>query len=520
MSTTRSRASTPSRTPPADPDLEQPYAELGLADDEYARIREVLGRRPTRPSWRCTRSCGASTAPTSPRRCTCASSARSCPPSAKDVLLVGMGENAGVVDVGQGIAVTFKVESHNHPSFVEPYQGAATGVGGIIRDILTMGARPVAVMDPLRFGDADAPDTARVLPGIVAGIGGYGNCMGLPNIGGEVVFDPSYDGNPLVNALCLGVLPKSTASSSPRPAAWATTWCCSAPRPAATASAGSPCWPAPPSTPTGPARRPSVQVGDPFQEKIVTELCLELFEKRPGAGHPGPRRRRPDLRDHRDAAPRAAPACTSSSSTCRCARPRWSRTRSWPARARSGCCAVVTPEDLPAVLEAAARWGVLATAIGEVVEGDRLVITGTARPSSTCRRRAWPTRARSTPARWRRPADLDALQADRAEALPAPGPTCAPSCCGWSPAPTCARAAGSPSSTTTSCRATPCMAQPDDAGVVRLSEDDRPRGGAGHRRQRPLHPARPLRRRPAGAGRGVPQRRDRPGRSRWPRRTA
>ena len=106
-----------------------------------------------------------------------------------DALLVGIGENAGVVDIGDGWAVTFKVESHNHPSYVEPYQGAATGVGGIVRDILTMGARPIAVMDPLRFGPADAADTRRVLPGVVAGIGGYGNCLGLPNIGGEVVFD-------------------------------------------------------------------------------------------------------------------------------------------------------------------------------------------------------------------------------------------------------------------------------------------------------------------------------------------
>ena len=112
----------------------------------------------------------------------------------------------GVVDVGDGYAVTFKVESHNHPSYVEPYQGAATGVGGIVRDILTMGARPIAVMDSLRFGRADAPDTARVLPGVVAGVGGYGNCLGLPNIGGELLFDECYTGNPLVNALCVGVM--------------------------------------------------------------------------------------------------------------------------------------------------------------------------------------------------------------------------------------------------------------------------------------------------------------------------
>ncbi len=124
----------------------------------------------------------------------------------REKLLVGIGENAGVVDIGDGWAVTFKVESHNHPSYVEPYQGAATGVGGIVRDIMSMGARPIAVMDPLRFGNLHHPDTLRVLPGVVAGVGGYGNCLGLPNIGGEVVFDDCYQGNPLVNALCVGAM--------------------------------------------------------------------------------------------------------------------------------------------------------------------------------------------------------------------------------------------------------------------------------------------------------------------------
>ena len=124
----------------------------------------------------------------------------------RSMMLAGIGENAGVVDIGDGWAVTFKVESHNHPSFVEPYQGAATGVGGIVRDILAMGARPVAVLDQLRFGPADAQDSQRVVPGVVAGVAGYGNSLGLPNIGGEVVFDPSFAGNPLVNAGCIGVL--------------------------------------------------------------------------------------------------------------------------------------------------------------------------------------------------------------------------------------------------------------------------------------------------------------------------
>src|ERR1044071_2607785 len=111
---------------------------------------------------------------------------------ASDVMLVGIGENAGVVDIGGGLAATFKAESHNHPSYVEPYQGAATGVGGIVRDILTMGARPIAVMDSLRFGNPESSDTRRLVGGVVAGIGGYGNCLGLPNVGGEVVFDSSY----------------------------------------------------------------------------------------------------------------------------------------------------------------------------------------------------------------------------------------------------------------------------------------------------------------------------------------
>src|SRR5258708_39163701 len=117
-----------------------------------------------------------------------------------------MGQTAGVVDIGHGYAVTFKIESHNHPSYVEPFQGAATGVGGIVRDILAMGARPVAVMDALRFGPADAPDTRRVLPAVVRGISFYGNCLGLPNIGGELVFDACYAGHPLVNARCLRVM--------------------------------------------------------------------------------------------------------------------------------------------------------------------------------------------------------------------------------------------------------------------------------------------------------------------------
>ena len=189
-----------------DPNREQPWADLGLKADEYARIREILGRRPTSSEL-------AMYSVMWSEHCSYKSTKVHLKqfgelPQETPVgkMLAGIGENAGVLDVGQGYAVTFKVESHNHPSYVEPYQGAATGIGGIVRDILAMGARPVAVMDPLRFGPLDAPDTARVLPGIVAGVGGYGNCLGLPNIGGEVLFDEGYAGNPLVNALCVGVM--------------------------------------------------------------------------------------------------------------------------------------------------------------------------------------------------------------------------------------------------------------------------------------------------------------------------
>jgi phosphoribosylformylglycinamidine (FGAM) synthase-like enzyme len=197
----------------ATPDRAQPYRELGLTAEEYQRIRDLLGRRPTDPElalysvmW--SEHCSYKSSRRYLRRF-----ADQAPPVKGDSeggagggLLAGIGHNAGVVDIGEGYAATFKIESHNHPSYVEPFQGAATGVGGIVRDILAMGARPVAVMDSLRFGPADAADTARVLPGVVGGISFYGNCLGLPNIGGELAFDPCYAGNPLVNALCVGVM--------------------------------------------------------------------------------------------------------------------------------------------------------------------------------------------------------------------------------------------------------------------------------------------------------------------------
>ena len=258
----------------SDPDRTQPFAELGLKPDEYQRIREILGRRPTSAEL-------AMYSVMWSEHCSYKSSKvhlRQFGDKKPDnpAMLVGIGENAGVVDIGDGWAVTFKIESHNHPSFVEPYQGAATGVGGIVRDILAMGARPLAVMDPLRFGPADAADTRRVLPGIVAGIGGYGNCLGLPNIGGEAIFDASYAGNPLVNALCVGAmrhedihLAKATGVGNHVVLYGARTGGDGIGGVSVLASESFDA--------TGPAKRPSVQVGDPFMEKLLIEATLEVL---------------------------------------------------------------------------------------------------------------------------------------------------------------------------------------------------------------------------------------------------
>ncbi|MCW2735634.1 phosphoribosylformylglycinamidine synthase subunit PurL [Nocardioides sp.] len=352
------------------PDEEQPYLELGLKDDEYAKVKAILGRRPTQTElamysimWS--------------EHCSYKSSKvhlRQFGDGPKNErLLVGMGENAGVVDVGEGLAVTFKVESHNHPSYVEPYQGAATGIGGIVRDILTMGARPILVMDPLRFGDADHPDTKRVLPGIVAGIGGYGNCLGLPNIGGEVVFDPSYQGNPLVNALCLGVMPKSRIQLSAATGVGNVVVLLGA-KTGRDGIGGVSVLASATFDADGPARRPSVQVGDPFMEKLLIEACLEMYDgglvqgiqdlggagltcaltETSAAGRSG-------MHAHLERIPLREASMEPHEVLA--------------SESQERMLAIVTPADLPAVLAIADKWGVLATAIGEVTEGDRLVVT-------------------------------------------------------------------------------------------------------------------------------------------------
>ena len=261
----------------ATPEREMPWKDLGLKQQEYEDIRRLLGRRPTAAElamysvmW--SEHCSYKSSKIHLRQF-----ADKTTPAMREHLLVGMGQNAGVVDIGGGWAVTFKVESHNHPSYVEPYQGAATGVGGIVRDIISMGARPVAVMDQLRFGAPDHPDTARVVHGVVAGVGGYGNCLGLPNIGGETEFDPSYQENPLVNALCVGVLRHEDIHLANASGAGNKVVLFGA-RTGGDGIGGASILASESFEDGMPAKRPSVQVGDPFMEKVLIECCLELFD--------------------------------------------------------------------------------------------------------------------------------------------------------------------------------------------------------------------------------------------------
>src|SRR5262245_3740591 len=200
-------------------------------------------------------------------------------PSEGPAVLVGPGENAGVVDAGDGIAVAFRIESHNHPSAIEPYQGAATGAGGILRDVFTMGARPIALMDALRFGPLADPRSRWIAEGVVSGIAGYGNAVGVPTVGGELVFDETYQGNPLLNVLCLGVLPvdrlvlgRASGAGNLAVLLGAATGRDGIGGVSVLASAGFG------EGDADAAKRPSVQVGDPFEEKRLIEACLALLD--------------------------------------------------------------------------------------------------------------------------------------------------------------------------------------------------------------------------------------------------
>ena len=246
-------------------------AQHGLKPDEYARIQRHLGREPNLTEL------GVFSVMWS-EHCSYKSSRVHLKtfPTTGPRVLQGPGENAGVVDLGDGLAAAFKMESHNHPSYIEPYQGAATGVGGILRDIFTMGARPIASMNSLRFGDPAHPKTAFLLEGVVAGIGGYGNCIGVPTVGGEVMFHPSYNGNCLVNAFALGILPadkifRGTAAGVGNPVMYIGAKTGRDGIHGATMASAE-------FDASTEEKRPTVQVGDPFMEKLLLEACLELFQ--------------------------------------------------------------------------------------------------------------------------------------------------------------------------------------------------------------------------------------------------
>ena len=246
-------------------------ARHGLASDEYARIVKALGREPTLTEL------GIFSVMWS-EHCSYKSSRvhlRTLPTTGARVL-EGPGENAGAVDVGGGLAAVFKIESHNHPSFIEPYQGAATGVGGIIRDIFTMGARPIALMNSLRFGSVDDPRVRRNMEGVVAGIAGYGNSIGIPTIGGEIAFEDCYTGNPLVNVFCLGIariddIVKGVATGAGNPVYYVGAKTGRDGIHGATMASAE-------FDEKSAEKRPAVQVGDPFMEKLLLEACLEVMK--------------------------------------------------------------------------------------------------------------------------------------------------------------------------------------------------------------------------------------------------
>ncbi|MGN6326629.1 phosphoribosylformylglycinamidine synthase subunit PurL [Pseudolysinimonas sp.] len=368
-------------TPPIDsvavaaatPEKEQPFAALGLREDEYLRIRSLLGRRPTSGElamysvmW--SEHCSYKSSKVHLRKF-----GDKVSDEMRKNLMVGMGENAGVVDIGEGWAVTFKIESHNHPSYVEPFQGAATGVGGIVRDIISMGARPVAVMDALRFGAVDHPDTHRVLPGVVGGISFYGNCLGLPNIGGETWFDPVYQANPLVNALAVGVLRHEDLHLANARGAGNKVVLFGA-RTGGDGIGGASILASDTFSEGGPTKRPSVQVGDPFAEKVLIECCLELF-----AG---------DLVEGIQDLGAAGISCATSELASNgdggmsveldkvlLRDPSLTAEEILMSESQERMMAIVRPEKLEGFLAVTSKWDVETSVLGEVTESGRLVIT-------------------------------------------------------------------------------------------------------------------------------------------------
>ncbi|MGO4418757.1 phosphoribosylformylglycinamidine synthase subunit PurL, partial [Streptomyces sp. MCAF7] len=307
---------------------------------------------------------------------------------------------------------------HNHPSYIEPYQGAATGVGGIVRDILAMGARPVAVMDPLRFGAADHPDTKRVLPGVVAGVGGYGNCLGLPNIGGEVVFDPCYQGNPLVNALCVGVM-KHEDIHLAKASGTGNKVILYGARTGGDGIGGVSVLASETFDDTKPTKRPAVQVGDPFQEKLLIECTLEIFKENLVAG----------IQDLGGAGLSCATSELASAGsggmrveldTVHLRDATLSPEEILMSESQERMCAIVEPDKVDRFLEICEKWDVIATVIGEVTEGERLEIFWHGEQIVDVPPRTVAHEGPVYERPYARPEWQDALQADDANKLPRP----------------------------------------------------------------------------------------------------
>lgn len=406
------------------------HRQLGITDDELDAIRDRLGREPNdlelamfSVMW--SEHCSYKSSKPLLRTL----------PTAGEGVVAGPGENAGVISIGDGLAVAFKIESHNHPSAVEPYQGAATGVGGILRDIFTMGARPIAVLDALRFGDPADPRTRHLVHGVVAGVGGYGNCVGVPTVGGELVFDPSYQGNPLVNVMAIGLLPEDrlTLAHAPGPGNLAVLFGSTTGR---DGIGGASVLASATFADDDPSKRPSVQVGDPFAEKLLLEASLELIEGGlveglQDLGAAGITCATSETADRAgtgivvdlDAVPRREPGMKPFEVMI--------------SESQERMLAIVRPERYPAVEAVCRRWGLPVAIIGRVTDdGDITVVEGGldegGRPRAGARVLARiPARALTSdaivhhrlaapPAR-RRPAPAPGVPAEPAELLPERG---------------------------------------------------------------------------------------------------
>ncbi len=343
------------------------HRQLGMTDDELTAVVDELGREPNHLEL-------AMYSVMWSEHCSYKSSRAflSRFPTEAPWVLVGPGEGAGVVDIGDGLAIAVRIESHNHPSAVEPYQGAATGVGGIIRDIFSMGARPIALMDPLRFGSLDDPRTRYLFEGVVSGISGYGNSVGVPTVGGEVVFDDTYRGNPLVNVFCLGILPKErlVLARADGPGNLAILLGSSTGRD----GIGGASVLASQSFEEGDeAKRPSVQVGDPFEEKRLIEACLELLDAKLAVG----------VQDLGAAGLSCAASETAAKAgagmdvdVARVAKrePGMNPIEAMTSESQERMLAIVEPANVDAVLDLARRWEIRATVVGRVTDTARFRI--------------------------------------------------------------------------------------------------------------------------------------------------